>query len=194
MGGDSLFQAKVPSSEPKFLVVDSNTYSAMRQIPRFSEFHNTGEAGLRALWRNDRKDQRFLCFPVAVCPEDRTGPVNTHNLAFCKDAIGLVIRRLPQPLPGRAPSRNMPNWAISDACNDELSAEYAVPAVHRRRTLRLRSSAEQLRRSGQQLAGRGSPGPRHLRSLGTPADGGRGGARFIGRGRRGVPAFLIVHA
>ena len=26
------------SSEPKYLVVDSNTYSAMRQIPRFSEF------------------------------------------------------------------------------------------------------------------------------------------------------------
>jgi len=29
-----------------------------------------------------------------------SGPVNTHNLAFSRDAIGLVIRRLPQPLPG----------------------------------------------------------------------------------------------
>jgi hypothetical protein len=29
-----------------------------------------------------------------------TAPVNTHNLAFCRDALGLVIRRLPQPLPG----------------------------------------------------------------------------------------------
>src|SRR6202046_1562006 len=45
----ALFQALVPSSAPKFLVVDSNTYSAMRQIPRFSEFQNTGEAGLRAV-------------------------------------------------------------------------------------------------------------------------------------------------
>ena len=26
--------------------------------------------------------------------------MNTHNLAFTKDAIGLVVRRLPQPLPG----------------------------------------------------------------------------------------------
>jgi len=26
--------------------------------------------------------------------------VATHNLAFTKDALGLVIRRLPQPLPG----------------------------------------------------------------------------------------------
>ena len=27
-------------------------------------------------------------------------PLNTHNLAFCRDAIALVVRRLPQPLPG----------------------------------------------------------------------------------------------
>jgi hypothetical protein len=26
--------------------------------------------------------------------------VTTHNLAFTKNALGLVIRRLPQPLPG----------------------------------------------------------------------------------------------
>ena len=26
--------------------------------------------------------------------------MTTHNLAFGRDAIGLVIRRLPQPLPG----------------------------------------------------------------------------------------------
>src|SRR6202034_2588750 len=45
----ALFQAKIPSSAPKYLIVDSNTYSAMRQIPRFSEFQNTGEAGLRAI-------------------------------------------------------------------------------------------------------------------------------------------------
>ena len=26
--------------------------------------------------------------------------MTTHNLAFTKDALGLVVRRLPQPLPG----------------------------------------------------------------------------------------------
>jgi len=26
--------------------------------------------------------------------------VTTHNMAFTKNAIGLVVRRLPQPLPG----------------------------------------------------------------------------------------------
>src|SRR5690348_9415994 len=45
----SLFLAKVPASEPKYLVVDSSTYSAMRQIPRFSEFQTCGDAGLRTL-------------------------------------------------------------------------------------------------------------------------------------------------
>src|SRR5471032_1811048 len=34
----ALFQAKVPTNRPKYLIVDSNTYSQMRQIPRFSEF------------------------------------------------------------------------------------------------------------------------------------------------------------
>src|SRR6516164_1526242 len=32
----ALFQAKVPSSAAKYLVVDSSTYSSLRQIPRFS--------------------------------------------------------------------------------------------------------------------------------------------------------------
>jgi hypothetical protein len=29
-----------------------------------------------------------------------SGPVTTRNVAFARDAIGLVVRRLPQPLPG----------------------------------------------------------------------------------------------
>jgi hypothetical protein len=96
-----LFQAKVPSSAPKFLVVDSNTYSAMRQIPRFSEFQNTGEAGLRALVDGTiGKIKDFFVFRSQYVQATGSAPVNTHNLAFCKDAIGLVVRRLPQPLPG----------------------------------------------------------------------------------------------
>jgi hypothetical protein len=101
----SLFVAKVPASEPKFLVVDSNTYSAMRQIPRFSEFHNCGEAGLRAIVDGTiGKIKDFFVLRsqyVQKTSNSATPPVvNTHNLAFVKDAIGLVIRRLPQPLPG----------------------------------------------------------------------------------------------
>jgi hypothetical protein len=98
----ALFQAKVPTSAPKFLVVDSNTYSAMRQIPRFSEFQNTGEAGLRALVDGTiGKIKDFFVFRSQYVQATGTAPtINTHNLAFAKDAIGLVVRRLPQPLPG----------------------------------------------------------------------------------------------
>src|SRR5437588_7827864 len=45
----ALFLAKVPPTEPKFMVVDAATYSAWRQIPRFSEFQTAGDAGLRTL-------------------------------------------------------------------------------------------------------------------------------------------------
>ena len=97
----ALFQAKVPAGMPKYLVVDSNTYSAMRQIPRFSEFQNTGEAGLRAVVDGTiGKIKDFFVFRSQYVQATGTTPVNTHNLAFCKDAIGLVVRRLPQPLPG----------------------------------------------------------------------------------------------
>jgi hypothetical protein len=97
----SLFQSKVPSSAPKFLIVDSNTYSAMRQIPRFSEFQNTGDAGLRAIVDGTiGKIKDFFVFRSQYVQKTGSAPINTHNLAFCKDAIGLVVRRLPQPLPG----------------------------------------------------------------------------------------------
>jgi hypothetical protein len=97
----ALFQAKVPAGMPKYLVVDSNTYSAMRQIPRFSEFQNTGEAGLRAVVDGTiGKIKDFFVFRSQYVQATGTTPVNTHNLAFCRDAIGLVVRRLPQPLPG----------------------------------------------------------------------------------------------
>ena len=39
-------------------------------------------------------------FRSQYVPATGTSPVNTHNLAFERDAIGLVVRRLPQPLPG----------------------------------------------------------------------------------------------
>ncbi len=42
----------------------------------------------------------FYIFRSQYVPQTGTSPVTTHNLAFTRDAIGLVIRRLPQPLPG----------------------------------------------------------------------------------------------
>src|ERR1700730_6742650 len=45
----ALFLAKVPATKQQCIVVDAATYSAWRQIPRFSEFQTAGDAGLRAI-------------------------------------------------------------------------------------------------------------------------------------------------
>jgi hypothetical protein len=97
----ALFTAKVPASAPKYLVVNSNTYSQIRQIPRFSEYYSSGEAGLKALVEgNVGKMKDFFIFRSQFVQTTGTTSPNTHNLAFSKDALGLVVRRLPQPLPG----------------------------------------------------------------------------------------------
>jgi hypothetical protein len=97
----ALFLSKVPPSDPKFMVVDAATYSTWRQIPRFSEFQTAGDAGLRAVVDGTvGKIKDFFVFRSQFVPKTSSSPVNTHNLAFARDAIGLVMRRLPQPLPG----------------------------------------------------------------------------------------------
>ena len=96
-----LFKAKVPASSSKFLVVDAAAYSQLRQIDRFSEYMTAGDAGLRALVDGSvGKIKDFYVFRSQFVPRTGSAPVTTHNLAFTKDAIGLVVRRLPQPLAG----------------------------------------------------------------------------------------------
>ena len=107
----ALFQAKVAATDPKYLVVDGNTYSQMRQIQRFSEFRTAGEAGLRALIDGGLgKFKDFYVFRSQLVNKTGSGPVTTNNLAFCKDAIGLVVRRLPQPLPGTGAIAEYAEW------------------------------------------------------------------------------------
>ena len=97
----ALFAAKVPASASKYLVVDATAYSALRQSPRFSEFNTAGEAGLRALVDGAvGKMKDFYIFRSQFVTKTGSSPVTTHNLAFSRNAIGLVVRRLPQPLPG----------------------------------------------------------------------------------------------
>jgi P22 coat protein - gene protein 5 len=97
----ALFAAKVPASASKYLVVDATAYSALRQIPRFSEFNTAGEAGLRALVDGAvGKMKDFYIFRSQFVAKTGSSPVTVHNLAFSRNAIGLVVRRLPQPLPG----------------------------------------------------------------------------------------------
>ena len=97
----TLFSSKVPPAQNKYLVVNADAYSALRQIPRFSEFHTAGEAGVSALISGSvGKLKDFFVFRSQYVAQTGTTTVNTHNLAFSRDAAGLVIRRLPQPLPG----------------------------------------------------------------------------------------------
>ncbi|MFN7995893.1 MAG: P22 phage major capsid protein family protein [Bryobacteraceae bacterium] len=97
----ALFTAKVPPSDPKYLIVNAATYSQLRQIERFSEFQTAGDAGLRALVDGAvGKIKDFFVLRSQFVTSTGSSPATTHNLAFAKNAIGLVIRRLPQPLYG----------------------------------------------------------------------------------------------
>jgi hypothetical protein len=97
----TLFTAKAPATTPKHLVVSGGAYSQLRQNERFSEFNSAGDAGLRALIDGTiGKLKDFFVFRSQFVAQTGSGPVTTHNVAFARDAIGLVVRRLPQPLPG----------------------------------------------------------------------------------------------
>jgi hypothetical protein len=97
----ALFNAKVPASAPKYLVVSGDGYSQLRQITRFSEYQTAGDAGLRALIDGSvGKIKDFFVFRSQLVPKTGSGPVTTNNIAFSRNALGLVVRRLPQPLPG----------------------------------------------------------------------------------------------
>src|SRR5271169_2645710 len=77
----ALFLAKVPSTEQKFMVVDAATYSAWRQIPRFSEFQTAGDAGLRAIVDGTvGKIKDFFLFRSQLVPKTGSSPVTTHNI------------------------------------------------------------------------------------------------------------------
>jgi hypothetical protein len=96
----ALFNAKVPVSESKYLVVDGSAYSQMRQIARFSEYTTAGEAGLRALIDGSVGKIKDFYVMRSQFVKKSGSPTTTRNLAFTKSAIGLVTRRLPQPLMG----------------------------------------------------------------------------------------------
>ncbi len=97
----ALFNAKTPAGQPKYLVVSSDAYSQLRQIPRFSEYHTAGDAGLRAIVEGTvGKIKDFFVFRSQFVSKTGSAPATTNNLAFTKSALGLAVRRLNQPLPG----------------------------------------------------------------------------------------------
>src|SRR3989449_2254943 len=139
----ALFQAKLPASQSKYLMVDSNTYSQLRQIPRFSEYQNVGDAGLRALIDGTvGKIKDFYVFRSQYVAKTGSAPVTTHNLAFVRGALGLVVRRLPQPLPGTgaiaeyAELGNFGMRVIMSYQPNTLSQQFTVDVLYGVATLR----------------------------------------------------------
>jgi hypothetical protein len=93
----TLFDAKVPAGEPRLLVVTSKVYSELRQLDRFSEEQTSGQGEVIITGQVGRiKD--FSVFRSQYV-KTAAGPIS-YNLAFTRNALGLVIRRLPLPLPG----------------------------------------------------------------------------------------------
>ena len=96
----AMFLAKCPENEQKWLAVDASSYSALRQIERLSEMRMTGQPGADAIISGlfNKQVKGFNVFRSQYVLKN--GGTNTHNLGFQRNALGLVIRRLPQPLPG----------------------------------------------------------------------------------------------
>ena len=94
----ALFTAKVPQDQQKYLVVDPTTYGELRQLTRFTE-QQTASNGPEAILGGvvgRLKGFQVMRSQYVIT----TGATTRHNLAFVRDAFGLVVRRLPQPLPG----------------------------------------------------------------------------------------------
>jgi hypothetical protein len=132
----ALFNAKVPASMQKYLVVDAAGYSALRQNPRFSEYAKAGEAGLKALIDgNIGRLKDFYVFRSQFVRKTGT-PLTTYNLAFAKNALGLAVRRLPQPLPGTgaiAEYAELGNFGVRVVMSyqpDTLSQQFTVDILY----------------------------------------------------------------
>lgn len=138
-----LFEAKAPATAQKYLVVDSGAYSTMRQIPRFSEYSSVGEAGLKTMVEGSvGRIKDFYVFRSQFVKKTGSGPITTHNLAFTRDSIGLVIRRLPRPLPGTgaiaeyAEFGNFGMRVLMSYKPDTLSQQFTVDVLYGKGVLR----------------------------------------------------------
>jgi hypothetical protein len=89
----------------KFLILSGTAYGQVRQLPRFTDWQNLGPnsqpsaqiSGMLPGGVAEGKLKDFFTYRSQFIP--KVGGT-TRNIAFARDAIGLVIRRLPIPLPG----------------------------------------------------------------------------------------------
>jgi coat protein Gp5 len=92
----TLFTALVPPNDQLNYVCDVNAYSQIRQIERFSEERMNGQLGADAINKGKIVEAKGLTvFRSQNVQKTGTSPVATHGIAFHKDAMGLVVRKLP---------------------------------------------------------------------------------------------------
>ncbi len=87
----TLFTAKVPESQRKNLIVSAQAYSDLRQVPRFTEQATIGNGATIA----NGKVGTIKGFDVYRSQFVAKPSSTTYNMAFSKDALALVIRRMP---------------------------------------------------------------------------------------------------
>lgn len=93
----ALFSARVPEDTQRNLVVSATAYSDLRQIPRFTERRMVGGVGEAMVNGTLSEIKNFRVVRSQLTPVVST---TQYCLAFHKDAIALVTRRLPQIPPG----------------------------------------------------------------------------------------------
>jgi N4-gp56 family major capsid protein len=92
----SLFKARVPANDPKYLVLQADQYSKVRQISRFTEMQTSGNGaaisdGALGTIKN------FRVFRSQLVPKVSS---TVYNLAFARSAFVLATRRVELPPPG----------------------------------------------------------------------------------------------
>ncbi len=92
----ALFAAKVPSAANKFLLLSGTAYSGVRQLPRFSELQTAaaGLAGNQNVIATGAlgKIKDFTIYRSQYVAKVST---TTYNIAGTRDAVALVVRKLP---------------------------------------------------------------------------------------------------
>ncbi len=93
----ALFNAKVPDALAKFLVVSGTAYSDLRQISRFSEYDKAPALADTIITGQVGRLKNFFVMRSQYVQKPST---TTYNIAFARDAMTLVMRALPKPMPG----------------------------------------------------------------------------------------------
>jgi len=101
----TLFGQKIPKSQQKFLIVSGTAYGQLRQLAVFRDWNNLGPSGqpspiVTATLPGGQAEGKIKDFLVYRSQFVAKPSSTTYNLAFAKDGIGLVVRRLSLPMPG----------------------------------------------------------------------------------------------